>query len=321
VTSVHRPRLNRADLAVLKRIEMNHTVRLLATASLLFSVAANAQKDNSTKEGYALSWDKTIAVVPDSLQNGAFKLPAWTIAVHEAEANDVMGWWLADMQALSTAVTKGKPAMALGLRLPQLTDAALAAAAAVQEKKANLVKLTVAFAVNDSTPTKTTDGQEAYMRTLAVKYNRAVVQAQIAEYEKQLAKAGDKLTDTKGDVAKSQSRITKSSSQLEKTKAKRAKIERENAHLTGDIAGREKKFALSNDPKDLQKLTKAREKLAKSESSLAKLMQQEAKVQGDIAKEQGRLESTAGKAEDRGETKEEVQRLVEALKRKHDSIQ
>ena len=300
---------------------MNRTIRLLSAASLLFPVAATAQKGNSTKEGYALSWDKTIAVVPDSLQNGAFKLPSWTIAVHEADANDVMGWWMADMQAVSTAVTKGKPAKAMGLRVPQLPDAAMAAASSVQEKKANLVKLTVAFAANDSMPTSTMDGQEAYMRTLAVKYNRSVVQAQIAAYEKQLAKAGDKLTDTKGDVAKSQSRITKSNGQLEKIKAKRAKVERDNAHVSGDIAGREKKFALSNDPKDLQKLTKAREKLAKGESSLAKLMQQEAKVQGDLAKEQGRLESTAGKAEDRGATKEEVQRVVDALKRKHDSIQ
>jgi peptidoglycan hydrolase CwlO-like protein len=300
---------------------MNRSILLFTAASMLFAFQADAQKGHSTQEGYALSWDKTIAVVPDSLQNGAFRLSAWTIALHEADASDVMGWWLADMQAVSTAVTKGKPAKAQGLRIPQLPEAQLAVAATAQEKKANLVKLTVAFAMNDSTPTRSSDGQEAYMRALAVKYNRAVVQAQIAVYEKQLAKAGDKLDDTKGDVAKSQSRITKSNSQLEKLKAKRAKIERDNAHLTGDIAGREKKFALSNDPKDLQKLTKAREKLAKGESSLAKLMQQEAKVQGDIAKEQGRLESTAGKAEDRGATKEEVQRVVDALKRKHDSIQ
>ncbi|HRD52741.1 MAG TPA: hypothetical protein PKY96_08840 [Flavobacteriales bacterium] len=297
---------------------MKKVITLCASAFIVCVVSAQTGK---TREGYSLQWDKSIAVVPDSLQNGAFKLPAWTIAVHEAEASDVIGWWMTDMQAVSTAVTKGKPAKAIGLRAPQLSEAAMAAAAANQEKKADLAKLTVAFAVNDSTTTATRDGQEAYMRALAVKYNRAVVQAQIAAYEKQFAKAGDKLADTKGDVAKSQSRITKSNSQLEKLKSKRAKIERNNAHLTGDIAGREKKFALSNDPKDLQKLTKARQKLAKGESSLAKLMQQEAKVQGDIAKEQGRLESSAGKAEDRGATKEEVQRTLDALKRKHDAIQ
>ncbi|MBK9177033.1 MAG: hypothetical protein IPM46_12030 [Flavobacteriales bacterium] len=300
---------------------MNRITRLAIAASLALPFTVAAQKGNTTHEGYAISWDKTIAVIPDSLQNGMFKLPAWTIAVHEGEASDVMGWWMADMQAVSTAVTKGRPAKAMGLRLPQVSGAAMAAAATVQEKKAGFARLTVAFALNDSTTTEGNEGQEAYMRTLAVKYNRAVVQAQIATYEKQLGKAGDKLADTKGDVAKSQSRITKSSSNMEKIKAKRGKIQRDNAKVSGDIAGLEKKFALSNDPKDLQKLTKARQKLAKGESSQAKLMQQEAKVQGDIAKEQGRLESSAGKAEDRGVTKEEVQRVLDALKRKHDSIQ
>lgn len=300
---------------------MNRSILFFTAASVLIPVSAIAQKGNATQEGYALSWDKTIAVIPDSLQNGTHKLPAWTIAVHEAESSDVMGWWMADMQAVSTAVTKTKPAKALGVRLAQVSGAAMAMAAAVQEKKAGLTKLTVAFALNDSTATEGNEGQEACMRALAVKYNRAVVQAQIAAYEKQLAKAGDKLADTKGDVAKSQSRITKSNNELEKIKAKRGKIQRSNAKISGDISGLEKKFALSNDPKDLEKLTKTRQKQAKGESSLAKLMQQEAKVQGDIAKEQGRLESSAGKAEDRGATKEEVQRVLDALKRKHDAIQ
>ncbi|MBK7945906.1 MAG: hypothetical protein IPJ85_11630 [Flavobacteriales bacterium] len=294
-------------------------ITLIISAALAASMLS--AQSGKTREGYALQWDKTIAVVPDSLQIGTFKLPAWTIAVHEAEASDVMGWWIADMQAMSTAVAKSKPAKALGLRLAQVPNAAMAAAATNLEKKANLVKLTMAFAVNDSTTTPSNDGQEAYMRALAVKYNRSTVQVQIADYEKQLAKAGDKLADTKGDVAKSQSRITKSNSQMEKIKAKRGKVQRDNAKVSGDISGLEKKFALSNDPKDLQKLTKARQKLAKGESSLAKLMQDEAKVQGDIAKEQGRLESSAGKAEDRGATKEEVQGTLDALRRKHDSIQ
>ncbi len=175
---------------------------LIASSAMLLATVAFAQS-GKTREGYALQWDKAIAVVPDSLQNGAFMLPAWSIAVQEAEASDVMGWWMADMQAVSTAVTKSKPAKALGLRLAQVSEAVMAAAAANQEKKADLARLTVAFALNDSTPTVSKDGQEAYMRTLAVKYNRAVAQAQIAGYEKQLAKAGDKLADTKGDMAKS----------------------------------------------------------------------------------------------------------------------
>lgn len=293
---------------------------LITTTTLLLALSASAQT-GSTREGYELQWNKTLAVVADSLLNGPHKLPAWSVAVHEADDSEVMGWWLADMTSMSTAVTKGKPAKANGLRIAQLPAASMAMAAVTNERKARFAKLTIAFAVNDSVPAAPTDGQEAYMHELAVKYNRAVVQKQIAEYEKQLAKAGDKLSDTKGDVAKNQSNLTKANSKLEKIKSQRRKVEKNNAGYSGDIAGLEKKFALSNDPKDLKKLTKAREKLAKGESSLARLMKQEADVQGDIAKQQGRLESNTGKAEERGATKEELQQVLDALKRKHDSIQ
>lgn len=292
----------------------------IALASVLLAAGAAAQA-GKTSEGYALQWDKTISVIPDSLQNGAFKLPAWTIAVHEAEAGAVMGWWMADMQAVSASVAKTRPAKAMGLRLPAVPEAAMAAASAAAEKRAGLVKLTVAFALNDSTPTSGNEGQEAYMRTLAVKYNRAAVQAQVEGYERQLAKAGDKLSSSKGDVAKSQSRITKYNSELEKIKAKRGRIQRDNAKVSGNIAGLEKKTALSGEAKDLKRLTKARQRLVKGESALAKLMEKEAKVQGGLAKEHDRLERSSGKAEDRGATKEEIQRTLDALRRKFDAIQ
>lgn len=289
-------------------------------AAMLIGAAAVAQS-GTTKDGYTLQWDKTITVLPDSLTNGAHRMPAWTVAIHEADASDVMGWWLTDMQAVSTAVTKTKPPKAMGTRISAVPEAAMCMASAVADKKAKLTRLTIAFALNDSVPTTGTDGQEGYVRGLAVKYGRAAVDQQIAVYEKALGKASDKLAGAKDDVAKNQANLTKANSKLEKIKAKRGKIQADNAHVAGNIAGLEKKFALSNNPKDLQKLTKARQKLAKGETSLAKLMQQEADVQGDIAKEQGRLESNAGEQEERGETKEELQRVLDALRRKHDAIQ
>lgn len=299
----------------MKGMKTIHTITALAITASAFA------QSGTTKEGYALQWDKTITVIPDSITNGRFKLPAWTVAIHEADASDVMGWWLTDMQAVSSAVTKSKPPKAMGTRIATVPDAAMSMASATADKKAKLTKLTVAFALNDSMSTPASTGQEAYVRGLAVKYNRAVVDQQIAAYEKTVGKAGDKLAGAKDDVAKNQANLTKANSKLEKIKAKRGKIQADNAHISGNIAGLEKKFALSNDPKDLQKLTKARQKLAKGETSLAKLMQQEADVQGDIAKEQGRLESNTGEQEERVETKEELQRVLDALRRKHDAIQ
>src|SRR5690606_12450594 len=104
-------------------------------------------------EDYALQWDKTITMLTDSISNGHYRLPAWTIAVHEADASDVMGWWVADMQAVSTFVAKTKPAKALGTRIAAVPDAAIAVASATSDKKAKLAKLTIAFALNDSVTT------------------------------------------------------------------------------------------------------------------------------------------------------------------------
>lgn len=292
-----------------------------AAVSLLLSIATLVRaQEGRTKEGFSLTWDKKITVLPDSISNGKHRLPAWTIAVFETDAGTVLDLWKNDMKTMSTALINGKPAYATGVRIAEVGEANTMFAGATTDKKAKLARLTVAFATSDSTGTPNTSAQEAYVRSLAVKYNRAVVQTQIATYDKMLGKAGDKLSGTQEDVAKNRQNITKANGKLEKIKAKRGKVQGEIAHQQGDIAGLEKKFALTNATKDLEKLTKARGKLAKSESALAKLMQQEADVQGDIAKYQGKLESSTSEAEGRTATKDEVQRTVDALKRKHDNI-
>ena len=61
-----------------------------------------------------------------------------------------------------------------------------------------------------------------------------------------------------------------------------SKLQANNAKVHGEITGLEKKFAITNDPKDLQKLTKARQKLTKGESDLAKAMKSESKAQDSV---------------------------------------
>ena len=82
----------------------------------------------------------------------------------------------------------------------------------------------------------------------------------------------------------------------------------------------EKKFALSNDPKDLKRLTTARQRLSKIEQAIAKEMNREAKAQGMVNKLQGSLTGTEGAMQERSESKEEVQRIIRELKRKQEQI-
>ncbi|MBP7451133.1 MAG: hypothetical protein KA817_13945 [Flavobacteriales bacterium] len=302
-------------------MNMNYALSIagLVLASIPYQ-QANAQA--RTKEGFATTWERPITVMPDSLTNGDHKLPAYTIAVFETDANGVMDLWKADMKALSQEVTGSRPAKASGVILTSVSESPTnLLVTTTTEKKADMTRMTVAFILTDSTAAPADPRQEAYMRSLGVKYNKAVVQTQIDTYQKMLDKAGNKLTSAQGDQAKTQQNLTKANSNLEKLKAKRAKVMAANAEISGQIAGLEKKFALTNDPKDLQKLTKTREKLAKGETSVAKLMQSEAKAQGTVNKYQEQLPDRAADQQEITATKEELTTTLNALKRKHDSIQ
>lgn len=292
-------------------------IPVLFSAAILFTTGMQAQ---TTKDGTQLQWKHQLQVVPGTITVDKASYPGHTISVFETDEKGLLDLWRADYTPISAAITS-KPLKATGVQIPQLAEAPLTVYAdANTDKKAKLTKLTLAFMLNDSTSLEDNGEQAKLMHELAVRLNRAVVQAQIDRYQKDLDKVGDKLGSTQSDVAKSQSKLSKSNSELEKLKSKRAKMERDNARVHGDVAGLEKKFALSNDPKDLQRLTKARQKLAKNESQMAKLMQQEAKVQGHINKQQSTLDSQAKKAGTQTESKEDLMRIVSELKRKLDNI-
>ena len=294
---------------------------VLPIGAVLLGSTAPVLAQGETKEGFSLAFDHALTVVPDTLVNGTFKLPAYTIAVYETDANGVMEQWKAEMKANAQEVTGSRPVKAIGARIMEVAETPfLVLATSTSEKKAGLARLTLAFALNDST-TMPADGTiQGYMRNLAVKFNKAVVQTQIATYEKSLGKASEKLSDAKDKEASTRKKLIKANTGLEKTKTKRAKVMADNAQVMGEIHGLEKKFALTNDPKDLQKLTKARTKLAKGESAVAKLMQSEAKAQGNVNKLEATLPGQANKQQDVTQTKEEVERIITALKRKQDNI-
>lgn len=284
-------------------------------ANVFFHTSVHAQ---TTKDGTRLAWDQRIAVTQGTITVDKKEHPAHTITVFEADAGTAIDLWRKELTPVSAAITN-KPLRATGVRLPQLSEEPLIVLAdGTTEKKAGVARLSLAFLVNDSTPLEA--DAEKYMHDLAVRLNKAVVQGQIDRYQKDLDKTGDKLASSAKDKAKAESNVAKASRDLEKLKSKRGKIQADNAKIHGNITGLEKKFALTNDPKDLQRLTKARSSLAKNEGSLAKLMQQEAKVQGNLNKHQSTLEKHSSKAGDHQESKEDLQRIISELKRKQDHI-
>jgi hypothetical protein len=295
------------------------SLTLTCALPLLFLGIANAQE--RTKEGFTKTWDRPLTVVSDSLLIGTHKVHAYTIAVHETDAGTLADRWKADMKALGGVVSGSKPLRAKGVMLTELGSAPMdLAVQTTTEKKSDFCRFTLAFMASDSTALPAAPEQETYMRGLTVKYNKAVVQQQIDVYQKMLDRSSEKLANAKGDEAQLKERIGKANNELAKLKNKRGKMMTDNAQIQGDISGLEKKFALTNDPKDLQRLTKARQKLTKGESAVAKLMQSEAKAQATANKYQDQLPKTSSEQQDITLNKEEITNTLNALKRKQDSI-
>lgn len=295
------------------------TISLLTVPAFLFASGV-CMAQASTKDGTALAWNQDLAVVQGTISVNKVDFPAHTITVFETDASTALELLKTDYTPIAASIG-GKPMKVSGARLTQISEEPVSVfVEATTEKKANLARLTLAFMASDTESLKDNGEQEKLMHGLAVRLNKAVVQTQIDRYQKDLDKASDKLGGTEGDVAKAQKNLTKASGDLQKTKAKRGKIEADNAKVHGNISGLERKFALSNDPKDLQKLTKTRQKLAKNETSQAKLMQQEAKTQATINKHQGTLDSSSKQAEGQAESKEDLLRIIAELKRKQDNI-
>jgi hypothetical protein len=298
-------------------MKKNHTLLTLAA----FALSTSPLLAQVTKDGTSLGWNKDLQVVSSTITVNKKEFPAHTISIFETDASTVLDLWKADLTAVSTTITGSKPAKAVGVRIPSISEEPLTVyGESSTEKKANLARITLAFAVNDSTPQTDTVAQEKWMRELSVRLNKAVVQAQIDRYQKELDKAAEKLGSTEGAVMKSQQSVTKANTDLDKLRAKRGKLETDRTKLLRDVETAEKKFAKTNEPKDLDKLTKARTKVSKNESSQAKLMQQEAKIQGTITKNQGTLDSQAKKAESQAESKEDLVRIITELRTKLESI-
>ena len=229
---------------------------LFLSGSLLLACHAYAQ---NTKEGYALLWSNSIAVVPDSLVNGKHKLPAFTITVFESDGNKALDLWRAEYKPMSQAISGSKPVIATGVVQPAIATTPLTIlASSSSDKKLGIGRLTLAFGKNDSVPADEQQAAEKAMYDMAVKYNKAIVQEQITTKEKSLGKATSKEESAQASAAKLDKKSAKASNDLKKIKAKQGKIQANNAKMSGEIAGLEKKIQMTNDPKDLAKLAKMR---------------------------------------------------------------
>jgi chromosome segregation ATPase len=189
-----------------------------------------------------------------------------------------------------------------------------------EDRKQRVSTLTLAF-LNVGTAEPAGNAQtEAAVRNLGVKLNKAVVQRQIDSWKKQLAKASGKAEDAVKEHEKAQAQQAKTQAKLEKSARLKSKLQDEHAVLQREIDLYNQKWTLSQDQKDLKKLTKARTKITDNETEMAKAMQAEAETQKSLVKNADELPDAQKEREQKTAAQADVQRTVDALQRKMENI-
>jgi len=300
---------------------MTMTTRTILGIAAIVGATSTSFAQDATKEGYSLTWNNTIAAVPDTLVNGTHKLAAYSITIFESDGGDALDLWKTEMKTQSKDVSGSKPMKAMGAMAPSVSPSPIMILAeGSSDKKAKQGILKIAYAVNDSVALPHSEPARQYAYDLAVKLNKAMVQKQLDVYSKTLDKSSSKLESAQKDVIKNDKNLSKANKELAKATSAISKYQANNADYSGRISGLERKFATTNDPKDLKDLTKMRQKLASSESKMVSELKSQAKAQEALAKYQGNAPEEAKAAAEREATNTANTGVINALKAKQNMI-
>lgn len=291
----------------------------LTTLSILLVLSPGVQAQHSLKDGTSLTWDKEIIVAGDSLRNDSVTVPAHTVPVFEASASQVTGL-LKTVLPGAAFKKQGQLLKATGVHFASTGSPMDVLARVTHEKKLKRSALSLAFLEpGTSTPVENAVLQPA-VRDLGVQLNKAVVQQQLDAWKKKLDKADSKTASAAKSQDKAQGKLNKAQSQLEKSAKEKSKLQNEHAILQKQIDLENQKWTLSQDPKDLKRLTKARAKITKNDAKMAKVLEAEAKAQRDLSKSSSSLPEAQKEKEAKASAQAEVQRTVDALQRKLENI-
>ena len=249
-----------------------------------------AMSQQKSSDGHALEWKHTLEEQPAQLSVNKHMLSGWSFPVYECSRGEAMQLWKKHMAAQGATVKSNEPMRATGGSITSLAPPPpVTFATAAKDKKTGTTRVTVVFALNDSTAAPENPTMINAVHEMAVQVNRAVVQAQIADQEKRVKKTAGQLEDAQKDEAKASERANDTGRDLEDVKQNQSKLSHKQADLQKEINKWQTRYNTTQDPKDLKKLTKAQEKLASVDGDLAKEMRSESKVQEQLNKHQEAL--------------------------------
>jgi hypothetical protein len=296
--------------------------RDLLTCLFLMMAGPMASAQFGKKGGPELVWKHDIALSRAELRFAGNKVEGWSFVVHETSGKKLAHIWRTDHALISRSITTRDPMVANNAMIPAISPLPVIVLARVKDEKPwKQSILSIALLGPDSLPLQDEDAVQRHVRSLAVKYNKAVVESQIRAHEAEMARGEGRLSKSERTGDKQQKDLNKMKADLQKVQAARLKEQARNARYQGDLVGAEQKYTLTNDPRDLKRLSSSRNKLSAGEGRVAKLMDRESKLTVSTSKLEGGLAGTARGSEQHRSSLSEQQKVLDALRVKLLAIQ
>ncbi|MCB0778637.1 MAG: hypothetical protein KDB87_14040 [Flavobacteriales bacterium] len=269
--------------------------------------------------GFSTSWTHDLKPVRDSLQVDTVTLPAQLIVVHEADDGEVYDLWKLHLKERAASVDRGGDDLLAGqAKLDELGPVELRGRTNWDKKRvATDVRLVV---VDTQGAPVAADRAGTLAHDLAVALNKAVVNAQIAEVQKDLDKVNDDLEKARKEHGKAVDNEDDLQGDLQKLQDKAEDNLKDAEKVRKEIASMQRKYDLNKDPKTLEKIAKKQKELAKLESRQIDLMEDQQKTSKKIDKAGDDAPDALEDIGDLQAKKEAIDAVMESLKVKLASI-
>ncbi|MBX2982465.1 MAG: hypothetical protein WBB32_01790 [Flavobacteriales bacterium] len=291
---------------------------LVLPFALAFTLGSTAQ--TTLKDGTTLVWDKEITAIDDSLPYESMHAPAYKVPVYEATTSQV-NKLLPTLLPGASFKRQGRMMKATGVTFPPASSAPVDILANVtRNKKQGNSTVSLAFLHSGTTTPVENPALQSAVRDIGVRLNKAIVQQQVDKWTKELGKADSKHTRAAKSHDKAQKKLAKTRNQLAKSTQEKVELQNEHAVLQKEVDLYNQKWNISHDPKDLKRVNKARSRITKNGTKLSKVIAREAKAQRELDKSSSNIPGVQQEQDAKAAAHVDMQRTVDALKRKLESI-
>ncbi len=284
---------------------------------LLFAICHPLSAQERTAGGYSPVWERQLTEQREVLIVNGRALQGWGFVAYETTASDALGYWKAYMKTLGGRSRGNRPAEVTGANVPGLGLATqLIYAEGKKENTEGGVRITVAFAVNDSTAAPEAAGMQDAVHQMSVAVNRAVVRSQVDMQEDILKKSSAQVADAQREKQKDSDRAERSRLDLKKIQDRQVKLQRKQTALQRDAEKLQTQLTGSSDARTLKKMGKNHQKLADVEKDMAREQQRAEEAQARADKQQDQAPEEPADEHTDQQKKEAASSELEALKSK-----